>query len=249
MISYYIKSELAVLLRISKMTEITTRTYTESGIRDMIPKLAKTLITSDATQSYKSAHIPIYTTDGLRMFLYLREFKSNRTRTTSSSYWRMEIDFGQWEEDHDSEDGIDWGLDRELAEAFGCYMDGYCMSGYKILMPAMNKSLKQVCTGEDVVNELFTTIQRACDAKLCDCGKQFVFDRDDVCFNCQMERESDDDDDSTNDCPICRAQPAMKKWTLTECCEKECHIECLDKCQKDNDRCPFCRSEAFDFAH
>ena len=229
------------------MTEVTTRTYTESGIRYMIPKLAKTIVTSDAIRSYKSAYVPIYTKDGLRMHLYIREIQSDHTRTTLSSHWRMEIDFGQWEEDHDSEDDLDWGLDRELAEAFGCYMDGHCMSGYKILMPAMTKSLKAFCTGEDVVNEIFITIQRACDAKLCECGKQFLFDENDVCFNCQMEAESDDD--SANDCPICRAQPVTKKWTLTECCEKECHIECLQKCQKDNDNCPFCRSEAFDFAH
>ena len=99
---------------------------------------------------------------------------------------RMEIDFEQWE-DHDSEDGFDWELDRELAEAFGCQMDGHCMSGYRILMPAMNKSLKQGFTGEDVVNEIFITIEGACDAKLCECGKQAELD-----------------DDSTDDCPSCQ---------------------------------------------
>ncbi len=220
------------------------RTYTEAGIREMIPRLGKTIVTSDAVRSYESAYIPLYTKDDLRMFLYLREMKPSRRAT---SFWRMEIEFGLWKEDHSGDEGFDWTIDRELAEAFGCYMDGHCLSGYKVLMPAMSKSLKHLCTGEDVVQEIFTTIQRACNAKKCGCGKQFVFEDNSVCFNCIMEGKSDDEDDS-NDCPICRAQSTRIPWTFTECCEKECHIECLEKCQEENDRCPFCRSEEFDFS-
>ena len=223
------------------------RTYTEPGIREMIPRLGKTILTSDAVRSYESAYIPIYTKDDLRMFLYLRELKPSRR---ASSYWRMEIEFGQWKEDHSSDEGFDFVLDRELAEAFGCYMDGCCIAGYRVMMPAMSKSMKHLCTGEDVVQEICTTIQRACSAKKCKCDKQFVFEENTTCFNCTMEGKSDDEsEEDSNDCPICRSRSTRTPWTFTECCEKECHIECLEKCQEENACCPFCRSEDFDFAH
>lgn len=99
--------------------------------------------------------------------------------------------------------------------------------------------LQEAADFKEVLVEARALLDLLLDWKLCGCGAGAVVDGGHVCFQCHLAL--DDGSLDAHECIVCMEQ-GFRQITLTTCCRKPLHPECLQRSlEVTRGTCPHCR--------